>query len=268
MDFESGKIEEGKKLEGDQTEKKEIEMSKTGEQLKEQMYNGGAIDISKLISAEDIQFEVDPGTKFMVQTKNGTVNIDSNYILASKISDNKYINLLDGKLTVCDLDFTKEIIDREIKTKPDTLVDFKKAIESQKISGNPLSELFDYIDNKYFKQEINEKVNPENITETTTDSINPESQEADKLKEAQDKAKKDFLEYFESIKIDHGKDIKKDSEEIRQRTIKLIEEAKDSDFVDIELAKGIKTIREMAQKAVKEKDNKKIDELMNKINKL
>jgi 3-dehydroquinate dehydratase len=71
--------------------------------------------------------------------------------------------------------------------------------------------------------------------------------------------------------MNHSKDIidvESDIEKTKQKTVKLIEGAKDADFVDIELAKGTKTVREIVQKAIKDKDKKKIDELMNKINKL
>ncbi|MFC1756339.1 zinc ribbon domain-containing protein [Patescibacteria group bacterium] len=290
MDFENqdSQIEE-------KDEEKEQEMIETGKKLIEEMADGEPISISNLAQGENLKTNIDPGTKFEINQGDINIVLETKHMVGNKLSEDKYLNLVNGELTVADFEYTQGVIDKSIIDFPEDLEDYKKAIALSEEKGEELTDTLRYVkekhlsDNEEEKVKVCDKCGAENTignnfcikcgngfrkeeqgnhqgetvekksVEKASDSHGNESQ-GDELAQEKEESIKDFREFLE-LKSEFPEE---EREKIKKETIDAINNAEDDDFVDLALSKGIKRVKE----AVKNYEESKLEEVRNKIKNL
>lgn len=238
-------------------EKKIMDMENAGLQYKEGKGQLEEINILEIIKAgDDLSLELDPGAKIKI----GNFEIDTTttkLTIGNKLPGEKYLNLINGRLTVCDFEGVKYIIDDYIEKTPGAKEEFLKNIETLN-EANPekLPEMYQYIKEKYGKDNIEkQKLNQFGENEDKDEGI-PEA--------VRQEVMKDFNDFLEGPMIKEALSV----EEKKKRTDKLLDDTrvlKETDSIEMSLARNIKEAREEAEKIRNKQNEDKLEEVRKRI---
>lgn len=241
-------------------EKKMLDMENAGRKYKEGKGQLGEINILEIVkSGDDLSLELNPGSKIKI----GNFEIDTTInklAIGNKLPGEKYLNIINEKLIVCDLEGVKHIIDDYIQKTPGAKEEFLKNIETLS-EANPekLPEMYQYIKEKYAKDKIEkQKLNQAGENKDKDKSI---------LEVTRQEAIKDFCDCLEGPIMNKTLS----EEEKRKRTDKLLDDIRgltETDSIDMSLARNIKEAREEAVRIKEEQIKNKIEEVRKKLEKL
>ncbi len=240
-----------------ENEKKMIDMENVGRKYKESREQSEKIDILEIVKlGEDLLLEIDPGTIVKI----GNFEIDTTttkLTIGNKLPGEKYLNIVDGKVVVCDFEGVKHIIDDYIEKTPGAREEFLKNIETLN-EANPkkLPEMYQYIKEKYAK-------NMASIQDSGLIEEN-EGRDENALGIAQKEAEKDFNDFLEGPMIKEALS----GEEKKKRMDKLLDDIKgltETDSIELSLAKNIKEARKEVERIRNKQSEEKIEEIRKRI---
>jgi hypothetical protein len=233
---------ENEKKDAENENEERSQMKEKGKKFHEKIKKGDAINISELAVSESMTFSIEPGTKFYFETGGKRIDIDSKKIVAAKLAEGKYLNSINGEVTVCDFEHQKKILEEQFQSDPQMIEDYMKSIIAKETAGKRLDEVSEYVKEFYKNKELkNEKLTSESKEKT-----------ADKLKVST----KDLEDFLKAREI---KDLER--EKIMNTFKKEVEKETDADTIDLKLAK---VMREMLE----EENKSKIENVRNKLEKL
>ena len=129
------------------------EMLDAGKDFQKNIKEGEPVAIREMIDF-DKEFIADVGSDFQFKAEFGgnTMNFKTEFALGNKLAEGKYLNIVDGKLIVCDFEKVKKVVDEMIKNKPDMIDKFRKDIEDINKNKAKIPEIYQYIQEKYLSK--------------------------------------------------------------------------------------------------------------------
>lgn len=255
--FESGqeKINEELRI-------KEENMIAMGKIVQNEIKEGEPINLNRLVRLENgiiMDYDNKKNPILMQNEKIGqdyNFNIEGELIYRKLISNqedpskDKFFSILDGKLFVYDGKYRDKLLDESIKNKPERLENLRKQIELVKVSGNPLPESLQYIEDRFLK---NEKISEEKIGEKSNEDV----------KEFSDAQKKVIEDFDKILEIYPNSDLltEEEKQELKDKLSSKVKNFNDEDVIETLLAKSnlefIKKVKEKKEEKKSGEEEKK-----------
>ena len=137
---------------------KEELMKEAGEALRKETPEGEPFNINKVLTSKE-GIIIDLAQKRQVEMTIGsiTLSISSKMMIAQEINTGlkeqkqKYINFIDGKLTICDEEYEKKVVDEAIKNDESLIDDLEELLKLSEIDERPIPEYLEHVKEKYLK---------------------------------------------------------------------------------------------------------------------